>query len=66
MGEGVLEGVLALRKEPCLVQELGGLEVGETALQRRLGQLGDGLQQGDGDVLADHRGGLQELPLGCR
>jgi len=29
LGEGVLEGLLALRKEPCLVQEFGGLEVGE-------------------------------------
>ena len=29
VGEGVLEGVLALGNEPCLVQELGGLEVGE-------------------------------------
>jgi hypothetical protein len=30
-GEHVLEGVLEIREEPRLVEELGGLEVGEAA-----------------------------------
>ena len=37
VGEGVLKGVLALGKEPRLVQELGRLEMCQTALQCRLG-----------------------------
>ena len=63
LGQGVLEGVGTLRKEARLVEELGGLEVRQAAMQRRLGQLGDGLQQGQGHLGADDRGGLQELLL---
>ena len=48
VGEGVLEGVVALGEEARLVEELGGLEVRQAAMQRRLGQLGNGLQQGKG------------------
>src|SRR5712691_2471055 len=33
MGEGVLEGVLALRKEPRLIEELSGLEMCEATMQ---------------------------------
>jgi hypothetical protein len=66
LGEGVLESIGAIRKESGLVQELSGLEVGETSLQRRLGHPGNGLQEGDSDVFAEHCGGLQELPLRCR
>jgi hypothetical protein len=35
--EGVFEGVLVVGKEPCLVQELGRLQVHEPSMQRRLG-----------------------------
>ena len=42
--EGVLEDVLDLGEEACLVQELGSLELRETAVQGILGQLGNGLQ----------------------
>ena len=35
MGERVLERVLELRKEPRLVEELRGLQVGEPRAQRR-------------------------------
>ena len=35
--EGVLKGVLALGKEPGLVEELGRLEVGQAAMQVGLG-----------------------------
>ena len=65
-GESVLEGVCAIRKEPGLVQELSRLEVGEISLQGRLGQPGNGLQEGGSDVFAKHCGGLQELPCRCR
>src|SRR5215510_724136 len=46
MGQGVLEGILALGKEARLVEELGSLQVGETAMQRLFGNLSDSLQQG--------------------
>src|SRR5207244_9290194 len=39
MGEGVLEGVSMVGEEPRLVQELGGLEVRQSAVDRCLGQL---------------------------
>ena len=45
VGEGVLEGVFELGEEARLVEELGGLQVGEAQAERLLGQLGDGLQQ---------------------
>ena len=60
MRQGVLEGVFRLGKEARLVEELGGLESCEAALQGRLGQLGDGLQQGQRYLGADDRGGLEE------
>ena len=40
--QGVLEGVLALGEEARLVEELGRLEVRQAAMERLLGQLGDG------------------------
>ena len=59
----MLEGVGALREEARLVEELGGLEVRQAAMQRRLGQLGNGLQQGKRHLGANDRGGLEELLL---
>ena len=58
--QGVLEGVVLLGEEPRLVEELGRLQVRQTAVQRRLGQLGNGLQQGQRHLRADDRGRLQE------
>ena len=40
--EGVLEGIDPLGDKACLVEELGRLQVGEAAVQYRLGQLGNG------------------------
>ena len=37
LGEGVLEGVCELGEETCLVEELGGLQVGEATAERLLG-----------------------------
>src|SRR5262249_40880027 len=58
--ECVLEGVLQIRIEPGLVQELGGLQMIQTATQRLLGQLRDRLEQREWHVLADDGGDLQE------
>ena len=65
--QGVLEGVLEIREEAGLVEELGGLEVGEPATQVLLGQLGHGEQEPERHVLADDRGRLEQpLVLGCQ
>ena len=61
--QGVLEGVLALGEEPRLVEELGRLEVRQTAMQVVFGQLGNGLQQRQGHLCADDRGGLEQALL---
>ena len=60
VGEGVLEGVLELGEEAGLVEELGGLQVAEAAAQLLLGQLRDGLQEGEGHLGADDGRGLEE------
>ena len=51
VGERVLEGVLEIRKEPGLVEELGGLQVVEPATERLVRQLGDRLEQRKGTSL---------------
>ena len=60
VGERVLEGVGVLREEARLVQELGRLEVRQAAVQRLLGQFGNGLQQGHGHLQANDRRRLQQ------
>jgi len=54
MSQRVLERVLALGEEPSLVQELRGLQKGKPLAEFLLGLLGDGLQQREWHVLADH------------
>ena len=58
--ERVLEGVLEIRKEPGLVEELGGLQVVEPATERLVRQLGDRLEQRERHVLADDGGDLEQ------
>ena len=43
--QGVLEGVRLVRKQACLVEELGRLQVRQAPMDLRLRHLGDGLQQ---------------------
>src|SRR5262249_21994889 len=43
VGEGMLEGVFELGEEAGFVEELGGLQMAESAAQLRLGQLRNGL-----------------------
>ena len=61
--ERVLEGVLQVREELRLVEELRFLQMGEPAPQGLLRLLRDRRQQRVGHVLADHRGRLQQLLL---
>jgi hypothetical protein len=51
--EGVLEGVLEIRIEPGLVEELGRLESVEAAPERLIRQVGDRLEERERHVLAD-------------
>jgi hypothetical protein len=56
----MLEGQSAVGNTRRLVEQLHGLEVGQTPLECRLGQLRDGLEQGHGDVFADDCRQLQQ------
>ena len=61
--EGVLERVLEVREEPGLVEELGGLEVRETASKPLLRQVGHRLEQGERHVRPDDGRGLEQALL---
>ena len=63
VGQGVLEGVFALGKEPGLVEELGACKVRQATLEHRLGHVGNGLQQRQGHLRANHGRRLQQALL---
>jgi hypothetical protein len=65
VGHLVREGVLEVRKEPGLVEELRSLEVGELGEHLGLRHVGDGQEERHGHVRADDRSGLEQ-PLGLR
>jgi hypothetical protein len=52
--ERVLERVLQIGKQPRLVDELGSLQVVESATKRLIRQLGDRLKQHERHVLANN------------
>ena len=60
VGQSVLECVLKVREKPCLVEELGSLEMGQALSETFLGQLRNGWKQRERYVLADDGGDLQE------
>src|SRR5499433_2487019 len=59
----VLEGVFEVREEARLVEELGGLKMTQSPAQVVLGRVGNGLQQREGHILPDDRGGLEQTLL---
>jgi hypothetical protein len=61
--QGVLEGVFQLGEQARLIQKLRRLQVRQAAVQRRLGYVGNGPQQGEGHVRANHRSGLEQVFL---
>ena len=65
VGEGVLEGQFRIREEARLVYKLRGLEPSEAAMKPFLRDLGDGPEEQEWYVLADHGRGLQK-PLVLR
>jgi len=63
--ERMLEGVFEVREDARLVQELGGLKMTQSPTKVVLGRIGDYLQQREGHILPNDRGGLEKtLVLG--
>ena len=60
VGEGMLERVLEVGKEPRLIEELSGLEPVESPVELVVGELSDRLEKPERDVFPDHRRGLQQ------
>ena len=60
VSERVLERVLEIRIAPSLVEELGGLQVVESATERLVRDLGDRLEQRERHDLAEDGGRLQQ------
>jgi hypothetical protein len=60
MRQGMREGVVRLREQAGLIQELRRLEVHQAVVQRRLGQVRNGPQQGAGYVRPNHGSGLEQ------
>ena len=58
--QGMLEGVFRLGEQARLIQELGRLEVRQAAVQRLLGQVRNGLEQGQGHLGANDGSRLEE------
>ena len=59
--QGVLESVFTLGEQAGLVQEFSCLEVRQVALQRRVGYVGNGLQQQHRHLRANDRRGLEQI-----
>ena len=59
--QGVLEGVFLLGEQAGLIQELCRLQMRQAAVQRRLGHIRNGPQQGEGHVRANHGSGLEQV-----
>ena len=53
VGQGVLEGVGEFREKARLIEELGGLQVCQPTVQRPLGQLRNGLEEGEWHLCAN-------------
>ena len=64
LGERVLEGILAFRKDRPLVNEFAKLQSGQLAHQFIVGASGDVANQAERKFLADDGEGLQQLLFG--
>ena len=60
VGEGMLERVLEVGKEPRFIEEFSGLEPVESPVEFIVGELSDRLEKPERDVFPDHRRGLQQ------
>src|SRR5712691_2170325 len=66
VSEGMLESVLQVGKQLCRIKKLGLLQIPEQAAEVVLRQPGNGMQQGQWDVMSNDRRLLQEALLGGR
>jgi hypothetical protein len=61
--QGMLEGVFRLGEQARLIQELRRLEVHQAAMQRFLGHVSNGPQQGEGHLRTNDGSGLEQTLL---
>ena len=61
--QGVFEGVFRLGEQARLIQKFRRLQKCQAAVQRRLGQVRNGLEQGEWYFRANHGGGLEQAFL---
>src|SRR5215472_8227876 len=66
LGQGVLEGVLQVGKKLRRVEKLGSLQIVEQRAKPVFCQTRNCLQQGDWDVVPNHRRRLQQAFFGSR
>src|SRR5215472_14335419 len=64
--ERMRESVLAIGNELGLIEKLSRLQAGEGLEELSVGELCGGLKERQGDVRADHRGGLEQTLCGGR
>jgi hypothetical protein len=57
----MLKRIFTFGEQARLIEELGGLQVRQAAVQCVFGQLGNSPQQGPGHVRANHGGGLEQV-----
>src|SRR5262249_36849833 len=60
LGKGMVEGVFEVGKEARFVEELRRLQVHQAMVERRFGQLCNGLEKRARDILANHGCGLEQ------
>jgi hypothetical protein len=60
VGQGMLEGIPRIGEQGRLIQELGPLKSGQGPAKPLVGEVGNGLEEGEGYVLAD-RGGASSV-----
>jgi hypothetical protein len=63
VGQGVPECVYDFGKDALLIEKFCGLEIREGVVQRGLRHLRNDLKEGEGDLLADDRRGLEQALL---
>src|SRR5262245_16361990 len=59
----MLEGVFDVGKEACCVEELRRLDVRKATVERRFGQLCNGVEKRAEDILANHGCSLEQVLL---
>ena len=64
VGEGVLERILQVGKEPCRIEKFGSLQIVEQTAKLVLCQPANCVQEGEWDIVSNDRRLLQQVLLG--